>query len=374
MSEAFDLRRLRGIVVVLAGVAVATSAFGVPVRMLSGRPNRSFARQESKMDLDSYALVGRRIAGAVRQGTKEGESLAVLLGSSSLEYGIDPTVLPGEYRWLSLFGHDLNIDDLKECAELLDRSPLKPELLGLVINAGMLAQPTDASSSRGSGKGQADRPGGTDRSTLPWLDVESRVSIALEMVFPGRSKLNLFARRRVFQAKLQFFESIGVGVNSLFLPDADPWSVRLPGNRQHAPKSVIAVQKESLRERGWFDTLGYSLDSPNCSSLVELITRSRSRGMSVFIVLMPEPSELRNAVPREAKRILLNTLLNAFDKNAPPVLDFEDALPDSSFNDLLHLSGPGNRSISRLLGKRLTDLSLGRAAAQTSPTRDVSQP
>lgn len=346
----YDLRRLRGTLIALAGVAAALGGFGlVASSALGGRP-RWLPASDSTMDTIRYTTMGGKIAAVARPGAlPRGERLGILLGSSSLQCAVDPTRLgpPPDgrpIRWLTLLGEGANGADLRDLGRHLARGGLRPAVLVLAINPSLLARSTEFLSDPSSFDLHILREHLTTRHLgLAQRDVEAMLLVPWNRAFPQRTRIGHQIRLLIQATKMRVAGAFGLGFASIYAPAADPWVVPDWTDRDHAPRSAIPMQMDGWRVRGWLDPASYALDGPNVLALMDLIRDARARGSEVIIVLMPEPSVLRDAMPAAARLTLDRALERHFGPASPRVFDLRDAMDDSEFWDTIHLDPHGKR-------------------------------
>ena len=145
----YDPRRL---VAPAAAVALVAGLMAAEALLLSAASGARLQRAEVLhtfwMDAASvYNDIGGRVAGAVRPepvAASPGTSVGVLLGSSVLQWSIDPEVLDrecgGNIRWLSLYGNDVNIEDMADFFDLAFRNGIKPEVVVVAYTPFLLAR------------------------------------------------------------------------------------------------------------------------------------------------------------------------------------------------------------------------------------------
>src|SRR5438046_2399269 len=89
-----DFRRLRGLLVPLTLVAAAVGSCGLVLRATLARdPLRFLGSDWLTYRLVSYQAVGSRLSGVIREGRGLERCPGILLGASTLEWGVDPVAL-----------------------------------------------------------------------------------------------------------------------------------------------------------------------------------------------------------------------------------------------------------------------------------------
>jgi hypothetical protein len=330
------------------------------------------------------AVVGRRISGVLAELRRRGKSasdLGVVLGASAVGMAIEPKLLESSgdpripARWLSLYANGANLGDLRGLADLVLGSGLRPRLLLLGIHPSLLAR--------------SDHYLSDDRAfdPAPFLtavaggrlrDAKDEfmllMAAPLNAAFPNRTRIGHSSRVFVIEAKRRMFARLGMGAESLYAPDHDPWTVRLLfADPEEAPAKVEeesagatvrdlneGVLRQGLRgavrDKGWFDAANFSTEGHNARSLVAIVREARGRGIETVIVLLPESSSMRAAVPAEAMECLRAVLRGAFGPASPPIVDLRDAIPDRMFHDNVHPRREGRLAATRSMIEALGGL------------------
>ncbi len=374
----YDLTRFRGVAVAAVAVAVAMAGCSLAARgALGGRPSW-LSGGDSTMEGGQDAVVGRRISGAIAALRRGGQSdLGVVLGASAVGMAVEPRRLessgdpriPG--RWLSLYANGANLGDLRGLAELLLGSGLRPRLLLLGIHPGLLARSDDyLSDDEGFDPGptlQALRSGRVRDARDEFLLM---MAGPLNAAFPQRTRIGHTSRVLVIAAKRRMFARLGLGAESIYAPDPDPWTVRLLFADQDEAEEAGAAEprgtkaasvrelnegvrvqglRGAVRDKGWGDPANYSVDGYNARSLVAMIRMARGRGIETAIVLLPEAGAMRASIPAEAMQCLDAVLRDAFGDGAPPVIDLRAAIRDDEFHDTIHPKRAGRRDATAAL-------------------------
>jgi hypothetical protein len=373
--------RFRGISVMLACLSLAVAICAFLAQWLAPALARSMADGDSTMEGGQEAIVGSRIAGVLAHSRREPgrkADLGVLLGASAVGMDIDPATLEAASgpavpaRWLSLYANGANASDLRGLAELLFMNGPPIKLLVLGLHPALLARSdsylTDPTSADARDFWRAYEAGHlmSARQELAVL-----MLVPMNRFFPERTRIGHQSRVLAARVKRRLFAALGLGADSLFAPDLDPWTVRLliaderaEGRAAEAGRRVAARELQEgpmrqglfgeVKDRGWYNPASYSTEGSPSRDLVATIQEARSRGIEVVILLLPERSDLRSRIPAEAMRCLNKTLVRGFgDDGPPPVIDLRDAIGDDQFHDTLHLNQRGRVETSRRLAEYL---------------------
>lgn len=347
------------------------------------------------VEYTAYEEVGPQVAGLVRTGHAYAGSINVLLGASYQSYGIDLSSLEAEVRphrrWLRLTAYfGATPCELEQLAQLLlIKGHVKPATVVVTLGLRMLARPDDFR-----------RLDISDTHGVPLWDVvdqlrgmhfirtandlEVLAANAFNTVFRDRTRINCRLGSRLTRVRVELFDRCGQPLTAAFAPAADPWDVPLPPVAQESRSYEGVVRNLNLiRGQGRLDAAQFSPLRESSRSLVNLIGLVRSAGCEIVIVLMPERSITRAALPPEARRTFLTLLKHSFGEDAPRVIDLESFLPDEDFLDLAHANGQGRAKVTRRLVDELNgekssrlDPSLGwtRSVLRVGGVRDAPTP
>ncbi len=361
----YDPRRLVGPFVALAALVVALLAGGMCLSpVVAGHP-RWLPDADSLCDVKDFKINVQRVGGVVREARDAGKSprarrLGLLIGTSSLEWGVDAARMPTmdgsrPMRWLSLSAMGATIEDEIRLADLALRAGLRPEVVVLFLGPASLASRINV----------LDDPVTPDLTALreniaakhPMLakeNLESFLLVPLNRLFPNRSRIGRWTRFTLLDARLDLLAALGFNLDSDGPPMRDPWSASpwwAPGD--HVPESINDRQFAGLTKNRVFEAGSYSADSQNSRNLVRLVHLLREAGAEVFVVLAPETERRRVATPPEFLVTLRESLREGFGPHAPPLLDFRDAMPADALFDLSHLNPGGRAAFTERLGHSL---------------------
>ncbi len=363
--------RMKGFALTMAALALAIALLGILAKIGASRVSQAMADGDSTMEGGQENIVGGRIAGVlaeIHNGTiRPDTELGVILGASAVGMDIEPSTLEAAAgpkipsRWLSLSANGANMSDIRGLTELVTGSKLHVKLLVLGVHPTLLAHSDHYLSDP------------TEADARPfWTELEAGNLNAAKDLFAGlmltplnrlfreRTRIGHQSRVLTANAKRRLFAAMGLGADSLFAPVHDPWSVRLLIPDDESPVRAGRVSAREIQEgalhdhhlgevkdKGWYDPVSYAANDANARDLVATIREVRSSGIEVVLLLLPERSDLRSRVPREATLCLRETILDNFNGDAPVVIDVRDAIPDDLFHDSVHLRNEA-RSLTTL--------------------------
>jgi hypothetical protein len=363
MSQAppiLDPRRLRGVLFVALLLGVIFAAMNFAILGIAGpAPGRAASRQ-IPMTWDVLEEAEERVAGLSHAYSAEGAKknpFLVYVGLSSAWEGVDPAELAANDGWNAQVmplcgkgGSGNAIEGMLDLTEPLSRRRLCPSLMVLCIHNMWLADRTDLATSHPP----------PSLNPLPplllgnWREALDRVAwwnwLGKNSVYTNRLAVAGLHRARV---------AMGL------FPAMDPWSApKRMGLPVHADVKFLQIQMSGIADAGVFDPSQYTKQGEQFVALNELITRFRSTGSPVLIVLMPERSAFRARVPAKAQQLLTDAVQPSQGAAGTPILDFKDAIDDAGFSDNLHLNEAGRTEFTRLLAHAIRDWRLGNNLTQ----------
>jgi hypothetical protein len=361
----FDLARLRGTALALASVALGLGLLAAALRWATDRRPGWFPSMPSKMDVGALERVGGRVALAardIRRDPRLGGRLGVILGSSTMQAALRPDLLTvegedGPVRWLNLCGPDAGLVDLERVARLLDGGGVRPSVAVVGINLGMLADPGDlmaeamladpappAWSQLVKARPPASGPARFLRS------IGRLTGDVGDWLRPNLTKLHHLKDLTAFEWRLAAAPAMGIG--AAFAPASDYWTPPAAW-ADRATDEFRAWQVREYTRKGWFAADAYGPDGPNVRALADLLARLRRQGARVVLVLLPEPSMLRERVPAGAGRRLAAVIAGLPPADVPEVLDLREALRDGELMDLVHPGPLGREAVTRRVARLL---------------------
>ena len=200
------------------------------------------------MEQRQLERIGGKVATLIREGWPDREHrekrLGILIGSSTTFYGFDTAVLEAEstspIRWMNLGTDGGNAEDCYRVARLVLRSEIRPDVIVLGLHQEMLPRTTN----------QCVR----DSTTLNLENLVLQLSrgrlkpafgnlcdnavAVVNRVFPRRSHTAYHFQQVAPEVKIRAFRRLGIGVDRLFLADADAWkSPRFLTRKKGVPRS-----------------------------------------------------------------------------------------------------------------------------------------
>jgi hypothetical protein len=336
-----SIARCRGPLFVLVGLVIALGVADQLMKATLGSTARWLAGKEYPADRRVVAHAGERLAGIVGRGKTPGR-VGLLLGQSTLEAGIDPAVLDAEaglpLRWLNLYGVGGSINKIDDIAELVFASGLRPEVVVFAINPYMLV-------GIDYGRVRASERTNSGNWIKPWV-----------WTLENRLVFNHVVQTAIHRARLALIKASGQGIDAMYPAAADPWAVIYPQHVAHRDASGLRSRMDYDRSIGWLDPANYNVTNSNATTLVKLVRRFRDEGTKVVIVLMPERSIFREAMPKEALDCLATINRDEFPGRPVPIVSLVDQVPDPLFLDLDHLDPEGRALCSKLVARRLHEL------------------
>jgi hypothetical protein len=354
-----DLTRCRNIFAVGAGLGLSLLAINFVFAIAFGPFPRWLVTEHIPMGWEFMEQNDARVAGLlVETRSVQSESdrvFNVYIGKSSARRDIDPEILAANDgsngRYLCLWGQGEGMHDLDLLARPILATSLKPHVTLLCIHPAFLA---------GRASEKLENP--LDPFPPPGAGRWQRLSglICRYNAIHGKTVkiyMNHAIRTALYGARISLFAHLRLNEDAFCEPDRDPWRPRYPDEDQlKCPEDQLRMRVQICTRLGWFGGDQYAKYRRSLSAtLVGVIKRFQNRETEVIVVLMPETTEIREHVPPEARRYLVEVLNKGFAGTPPALLDFRDAMPDSMFVDHIHLNSSGRGEFSRLLGRAISD-------------------
>jgi hypothetical protein len=345
----------------------ATAAICLALAMTIGlAPLALLGNDWSTYTLISRERTGKRISGALHEKTGLRTRFGVIVGASTLECGVNPSLLGPDseipLRWLSLSGRASTATDMEAMAESVFQEGLRPEVLILAINPTLVARADDYLGDADSDVEGFDLPKLLSQVRAgQWREACSDATFMprgiLRLAFPQRKRVAFRLQYLTLLARTAIFRSLGLGAAVIFPPEPEPWVVNPEwANGPHLSGEAIAAMMEGFRQRGWFEAARYAAENTQTQALVRLSQRCRTLKIKQLIVLMPETSKFVALVPPEAEQSIASALRAALGAEAPPIVDLRHSIPDEQFRDPLHVDRSAREILSRHYRSILLDL------------------
>jgi len=326
-----DAARYRALVRVVGGVLGVLVVLDLALRL-------AFGISPAALLLTSFHDTGNRVrvAGRVSAVVAERSAapLAVIIGSSSADNGLVPSVLaaadPAHRRWLNLASTGSSFDELRYTFGPLFASGLDADLVVVAIHPGWLA-----------GRLVGD-------PTLDAILLSSTAPRTSWLLF-NRGMVNHVARDALGDVRERVLLAFGVRFDAVYPPAHDPWREHPLAEARDLARSGHQLALWKLKR--WFEADWFAHADDEVATAAEVIAASQRVAKRVVVVLMPESTALRAAMPAAADAALGRAL--ALLPAPPPVIDLRAAIPDALFQDHIHVGERGARRLSAMLVERL---------------------
>jgi hypothetical protein len=359
----FDFRRLREILMVLTCISIALIACRLFQALFVNRWPAWLPKSDWTFStIASYDRAGTRLAGVLAEAHEPGTRFAVSLGSSTIEAAVTPEIwdtASPSHRWVHLAGNAVYSDGLRGMGQIISESSLRPDLVVIGLNLGLLSQSDNYLDPFMNDNDQFTLNALMDHLKTRQFrsvkqDIEELLVVPMNQVFPGRNRAGTAGRYVALEARLALFRFLGVRSEVLFRPGPTPWKVSHEAYGGPRPtEAALQYQFLAHERRGWFNPNNYAASRSGFVSFVQLVRRLRSTGAEVVLVLLPDSSRVRAAVPVEAERSLRTVLDENFRQDAPPVFDLRKSVSDDKFFDVVHVNPEGSQIFSRQFAKEL---------------------
>jgi hypothetical protein len=336
MVRLVDLDRFRAPVLVIGAVLGVLVAIDVGLRLSLGEMPRALLRA-SFHDARLHDEVAGRVSAVVARRTPDDPPLAVIVGSSSARAGLRPAALaaadPAHHRWLNLAGTGSSFDELRYTFEPLFASRIDADVAVVAVHPGWLA-----------GRIVGD----------PAFDaiLVSRSASRRSWLLFHQGRLAAMTRASLASVRERWLLALGVRFDAVYTPDGDPWRGY---DVAHGVLDLIRDRGQITmwKRKRWFEPAWYARASEERANAAAVVGGCQRVARRVVVVLMPESSALRAALPPEAEASLRAALATL---RAPPrVIDLRAAIPDALFADHIHLNEHGATILSMLVARAIGD-------------------
>jgi len=303
------------------------------------------------LDPDRLAAFGSRILAAleIRENEHDARPNAVLLGLSTMREGVDvhqiQDALP-DCRWMNLGASGGSFFQLEYYSEALLHSPLAPRLVVLGIHAEWLSNPDARVQSQRTENGSA----GVFQALDVYWSWRARNTFGNLIRYEADAARRTLAERFRWAFPVLFPPGRHLNYEGDGRPTPDdPWNAPHKYDGLHADAERLAFLQKHAERFGWFNASAYDSSGSESGHLVSLLRRIEATGATVVVVLMPENTSLRNAVPTEA----FTTMGEALEASGVKValIDHRALVDDALFYDHAHLNYEGRK----FYGERLSE-------------------
>jgi hypothetical protein len=252
------------------------------------------------------------------------QNLVVVLGTSSVQFGLDPNILdqndPRGRRWLILATAGASIVNVEIAAQPFLWSSLHPGVIVIGIHPWMLHRDDHLE----------------HHNELSWIKNYSW----LTKHHIDLSSLSFIERDRAIAAAGRLFK---LPMWEVYEPVQNPWENSFDFPTEHLPQIDLASQWEFLQ----FETAPdqYHDNDFEVNSFRYLVTQLFKHCQKIVCVLMPETSPMRPYTAADAQfRRAVAALPQPMD-----VIDLRSSMPDELLHDYIHLNKAGRAKFSGLL-------------------------
>jgi hypothetical protein len=332
-----DPARYRSLVHVLGGVLGVLVVIDLALRLALGILPAALLRT-SFHDPSNHERVAGRVSAVIAEG-EHANPIAVIIGSSSAQDGFMAAELgaadPAHRRWLNLATTGSSFDELRYTFGPLFASELDADLLVIAIHPGWLA-------------GRV-----VDDPAFDAILISSTAPRTSWLLF-NRGRVNQLARSALGDLReWLLLGKLGVPFDGVHPPTLEPWRDS-PRNDGVWEAAFARHQLETWQRKRWFEASWFARADEEVDAAAEVVAAAQRTAKRVVVVLMPESSTLRAAMPVEAEAAFRRALARL--AAPPPVLDLRAAIPDELFKDHIHLGGRGAQLLSTLMPDRIAEL------------------
>jgi len=167
----------------------------------------------------------------------------------------------------------------------------------------------------------------------------------------NRKLVSNFLQGRLQEAREKLHFPNG-GTQAVFAPATDPGDPR-PESPQTRSLSAARLADHLARSAaaGRFDEANYGIDRGAARGVLPVLRSLRQIQARIVVLLMPERSEYRAAVPSRAEEVMREAIRQVDPDDPPCVVDLRDALDDSVFWDNYHLTMTGRERLSAVVAE-----------------------
>jgi hypothetical protein len=270
------------------------------------------------------------------------QRIGVAIGSSAVKHSIDTEILRQScgYRWLNAGTVIANVEDIDRIARLVLASDVKPRAILLGLHPDMIPA-TDNRLIDGKFR------------KMTWDGWKPHIlQFAKDLVYPllpTRDHLKYRFDAWVLARRRDLHCIPGASLRALWPPTKDPWHVELQSFPTLTTNDEVMKFISTIADRrNVLSPTSYTRSSYRAKVLDGLLGRLESLGVPVYIVVMPQHSLFRKALPTISRPFLLTALAR---HPRLILLDRFDAVSDAGFVDYAHLDAIHRERFTRSLAR-----------------------
>ena len=332
-------------IIVVCGVLLPTPKFLLPEGVPMGWANVKYYGQK----------VATLEAAYKKKKIDPNTTFGFMLGASAVREGFDPEIVSkvcdSGVRWVVFSNSGGSLEKMEYLSRPLFMSRVKPAIAVLGIYPTLLT-------------GQLIPPHVRRQSQIGYFkdifkgNLRANVDRLLkkEWVFSKRKEMNDILKHSLYRIRLRLFRLFELGPDALFAanPKINPFAADKKVYRTpRGPEYHLKRQMTYWNLYGWFDPRAYQNRNGQAEALIQVIENFQRKGTRVFILLMPEATQLRSLEPPEAHQALKAVLENAFPAETVPIIDMRDSMKEEYFYDFSHLNWEGRKLFSYRFAKTI---------------------
>ena len=345
--------------IILAAAAIA-AVFSIIVALGVLLPTPRFLLPEGiPMGWANVSYYGRKVAtleaAYKKKKIDQSTTFGFILGASAVREGFDPEIVSNMcgkgVRWVVFSNSGGCLKKMEYLSRPLFMSRVKPAVavLGIypTLLTGQLIPPHIRRQNQignfkdifnGNSKPDVDR------------------FLKKEWVFSKRKEMNDILKHSLYRIRLRLFQWFELGPDALFAANSKINPLGADIKFYRTPRGPIYHLKRQMTYwnlYGWFDPRAYQNNNGQAEALIRVIEDFQRMGTQVFILLLPEATQIRSMEPPEALQALKAVLENAFPADTVPVIDMRDSMSEEYFYDFAHLNWAGRKLFSQRFAKTM---------------------
>ena len=362
----WDYRRARSPFLAILVLVLGALLLDAAVSATSGWDRFGGIEEPQTFNRDELASAK---AAALASAIRKGERVGLVVGMSTADWGIDLRMLEAAdgLKWAKVTGEFASFGNMLEIVERIEREGATPAKTLLCMNYGMLVGNQRPSSTWQSQLARVLGRGGRLRPA-------ARASLGWTLTWLGHNRTHA---ANAFETRLgalresiltEFSQSHAAIYPSVSDPFADS-----PNEHGRSRQSVWEGRLDGIRAR-WASAIAQAgATGTRSNAQTRALTRivallGKRPGFS--IVVMPEHSALRAAIPESFARGMMTDAIAAAGLDRPPaIVDIRAALPDEDFADDTHASHAGRPHFTAALARAVAEH--GGAEEAMAPARSA---